>query len=133
MRKDVENLFSKLEPPPAPEGLAGKIMDRIGHEQRRTALVRRIAVFSVGLAASAAAFVPAFLSVRTSLAESGFGQYLSLLFSDGGTVMSAWQDFGFALMESLPAAGIAACLAALLFFTASFMLVTHDMRSLRRN
>lgn len=132
MRKDIENLFALMKAPEPPEGLAGKILGRIDAERRRKALVRRIALFTAGAIASVAAFVPAFLAARTSLTESGFGQYLSLLFSDGGAVLAAWQDFGFALLESLPAVALAACLAALLCFSASFMLVTHDVRSLRR-
>ncbi|HTM67967.1 MAG TPA: hypothetical protein VL426_01580, partial [Candidatus Binatia bacterium] len=88
--------------------------------------------FSVGAIASASALVPALLALRTAAAESGFVEYFSLLFSDGGAVAAAWQDFAYALMESLPAATIATCLAALLFLIASLDLLTRDVRTLRR-
>lgn len=133
MRKDVENLFKLAATPLPPDDLADRIIGRIAVERRRATLLRRIAFFSVGAVASMSAFVPAVLALRTAVAESGFAQYLSLLFSDGGAVAAAWQDFAYALMESLPAAASAACLSALMLLIASLTFLSRDVRSLRRD
>lgn len=132
MRKDVENLFKLAATPLPSDHLADRIIGRIAAERRR-ALVRRIAFFSAGAIASTAAFVPSLLALRTAAAESGFVQYLSLLFSDGGAVAAIWQDFAYALMESLPAASIASCLTAFLLLFASLTILSHDVRMLRRD
>lgn len=132
MRHDWERLFSLLTPPAPPEGLLGRIMVRIQERRDEAALRRRIAVHVIGLLGSAAAFAAALGFLIRGWRESGFGDYIALLFSDAEAVMASWQPFGMALLESLPAAAIAACLAALAFFLESLKFAARAATSLRR-
>lgn len=113
MRKDCEKLSAHLGPNEPPAGLLDKIMARIRQEQSRI-IARRLILASVALFASLGAFIPAINFLQKEFAQSGFWEFLSLIFSDLRTVIANWQDFGFALLESLPAMGLVAFLAALL-------------------
>jgi hypothetical protein len=48
--------------------------------------------------------------IMAETALSGFGQYLSLVFTSGGFIMSNWRDFGWTIIESAPITGLALCL-----------------------
>lgn len=102
------------------EKLLAKIMARIREEERLISVKKRLILFSVSVIASAGAFIPAFNIFRREFVGSGFYQYLSLPFYDSGFVMTSWRDFGFALLESLPAMSIAVILASALVFLWSF-------------
>ena len=110
------------------EELFGKIMQRIREEQHRLILKRRIAIFSIGLVGSAMAFIPTLRMVATGLVESGFSEFVSLLFSDLGTVLSNWQNFLFALMESFPVISIAAFLTTIFVFLQSLKFLARDTK-----
>jgi hypothetical protein len=105
-----------------------KIICRIQKEKRMLNLKRRLAFFSVGLLGSITAFIPTFHLVQHGLAESGFIKFFSLLFSDIRTVMSYWQNFVFALLESLPIVSIAALLATIFVFLESVKFLVQDIR-----
>ncbi len=128
VRKDCEKLFSHLETPEPPEGLFDKIMQRIHKEQLFLTLKRRIILFSMALAGSAAALISTFRILQTGLVESGFMEFLSLFFSDFGVVTAQWQNFTLALMEALPAVSIAAFLAAIFIFLEALKFLIRDMR-----
>jgi len=109
MRKDYEKLFTHLEPPEPPAGLFAKIMARI-HEEERLLSKRRLFLFSTTVLISAGALIPVVNAFQTEFAQSGLFQFLSLLFSDVGSVAANWQDFGLAILESLPAMNMMALL-----------------------
>jgi len=127
MRRDFEKLFSHLEPPEPPEGLFDKIMRRIQKEQQLLTFKRRLAIFSVFLIASIAAFIQTLRLVKTELAESNFIEFFSLLFSDSSSVLAHWQSFVFALLESLPIISIIALLAAIFTLLQSFKFFARDV------
>jgi hypothetical protein len=128
MRKELEKLFSRLEPPEPPAGLFGRVMSRIGEERRLSAARRRFAVFSFVFLAAGAALVPAFRMLQTGLSESGFTEFFSLVFSDSGAVFAYWRSFVFALLESLPAMSAAAFLGALFVFLQSLKFLARDTK-----
>lgn len=128
MRKDLEKLFDFLHAPEAPEGLFGKIMERIRSEQRLLAVKRRLVVISLGFLASAGALIPVFNLVKTNLAESGFLQFLSLALSDFGVVINYWQTFAMSLLETIPAVSMAMFLGVVLAFLASLKLLARDVK-----
>lgn len=130
MRKDYEKLFTHLALPEPPEDLLNKIMKRIRQEQRPRALKWRFAFFVAMLFGSVIAAIPSFQSARSVLAASGFVQFLSLLFSDTGTVMMYWDSFAAALLESLPIMSITILLAIALTFLKSLKYVTCNARYL---
>ena len=105
----LHNLVQSLEQSPA-NGLEQRIVLRIEQYRRRVRLVQTwtygtLAVLSVG------AMVPAVMSLLSSLSQSGFYQYVSLAFSDGGTVWTLGKDFAYLVAESLPLTTIALSLA----------------------
>jgi hypothetical protein len=110
MRKDYEKLFTHLEPPEPPAGLFAKIMARIHEEERLLSMKRRLFLFSTTVLISAGALIPVVNAFQTEFAQSGLFQFLSLLFSDLGSVAANWQDFGLAILESLPAMNMMALL-----------------------
>src|ERR1035437_9661494 len=59
-------------------------------------------VFSIFGLASLAGLVPATKMLLNGFTQSGFSDYFSLLFSDGKSVISYWQEFAFSLAGSLP-------------------------------
>ena len=129
MRKDYEKLFTHRTPPKPPEGLFAHIMERIREEERFLSFKKRFILFSAVLLASVGAFVPVILAFKTTFAQSGFPQFLSLIFSDFGLVIANWQDFSLALLESLPAMSVIAFLATLYIFFWGFKHLTQAVKS----
>lgn len=97
----MRTFFLRAGTPEFPESLHGRIMSRIRMVAVRKARIQ--AIVSSGTAfVSGAALVPAFGYAMQVFAHSGFFQYFSLAFSDGGTVLSLWQDFAVLLGETFP-------------------------------
>lgn len=127
-QKDYEKLFSHLEQPEPPDCLLNKIINHIRQKRRLQALKWRFPLFAVLLVGSATAAIPAFQSARSSLVESGFTQFLSLLFYDTGAVMAYWDSFASALLESFPVISIVLFLAVVFIFLESLKRVARDIR-----
>lgn len=128
MRKDLEKLFFHLNPAEPSAGLFEKIMRRIWEEQRISAIKQRVAVFSVIMLASMAAFIPAFKLFQTDLLESGFLQFLSLILSDFGTMITYWHSFTMSLLETIPATSLAVLFIVVFAFLGSFKLWIKDIK-----
>lgn len=86
----------------------------------------KFAVFSVLGLASGAALFPLVSSTATKMLESGFLDYASLAVSDGGAVLSYWQEFSITLIESLPVLGLTLILCALLTMLQTFRLAAKN-------
>lgn len=123
LRKISED-FNLVEPP---AGLFDKIMFRIEKEKNFLTLRRRIIIFSIGLIGSAIAFIPAFAYARSGFVESGFYSFFSLIFSDTEIVLTYWENFLQSLLETLPAAGLAALLATVAVFLESLKMLVRDL------
>ncbi len=130
MRKDYEKLFSHLKSPEPPDGLFEKIILRLRKEQKLISLKRRLIIFSIGLIGSAVAFISAFQAVQKGFTESGFIEFLSLLFSDAGVIMTYWQNFALSLLETFPTMSLVALLAIGLIFLESLKLLAKDIKIL---
>lgn len=116
-----------------PSGLFEKIVNRIHKEQRLLTIRRRIAIFSVGLGGSLVAFIPVFKMLSAELAESGFIQFLSLLFSDFSIVVRYWQSFVPTLLETLPVISLIVFLTIIFVFLESLKFLIKNTKSLRLN
>lgn len=116
--------FIAYEPP---KGLFEKVILRLKREQR-IAAIRRLAVFGLTTISSALAFIPAFQMAKTGFAESGFGQFFSLLFSDFGIVVAFWQNFALSLLEALPVVSLLVLLGTLLIFLESLKLLVKNIK-----
>lgn len=133
MRKNYEQLFSHLTPPEMPDNLFEKIMRRIQKERQFSILKRRVMILSIGMIGiigAGAAFIPAFKMARTELYESGFPYFLSLIFSDFGTVVAYWQNFIMSLLETLPVMGLAILLIIILVFLGSLRFLARNVKSI---
>jgi len=62
---------------------------------------------------SAVGLIPAFEMLLNNLAQSGFSEYFSLIFSDGGSMLTYWKELSFSLAESLPVMSIILTLSTL--------------------
>ncbi|MBI3335429.1 MAG: hypothetical protein HY001_02930 [Candidatus Portnoybacteria bacterium] len=114
MRKDYEKLFTHLEPPEPPAEFFAKIMARIHEEERPLSIKRRLFLFSTTVLISAGALIPIVNAFQSEFAQSGLFQFLSLLFYDLRSVVANWQDFGSAILESLPATTLMAFMITML-------------------
>jgi len=130
MDNNYEKLFSKIKPLDPPAGLLERIIRRIQAEQKLLTAKRRLVIFSIGVVGSIAAFVPALKMLHQGFAESGFLQFLSLLFSDTQAILSYLGSFLASLLETLPVTGLLVFLAVLLIFLESLKLLSKDIRLL---
>lgn len=107
--KNVETIFSEIETPEPPTGLAQAILVRIDRCERRL-LILKIAASSCAFGASLFVIGVGFSFFRTSIMETGFLQFSSLLFSDFSLIASDLPDFALSMAESFPALSAAAML-----------------------
>lgn len=106
-RDSYERLFSLVDHREPPGGLLNEVMTQIEAHDRRAARIRS-ALSGALFVAALVALVPAWHVLSTELAQSGFIQFVSLLFSDAGVLLAFWQDFVISLAESFPVVGAAA-------------------------
>jgi len=78
---------------------------------------------------SLAGLVPTFKVLSTDLAQSGFYEYFSLIFSDSGLILSIWREFVFSLIESLPVLSIILSLTLIFIF---FLSLKYAMKQIGR-
>jgi hypothetical protein len=84
-----------------PTDLFNKIMLRID-KQKRCMVIRRFSLISGFLLLILVALVPVWRSFQFDISQSGFDQYISLLFYDFNFIITEWQNFSLSLLESLP-------------------------------
>ena len=101
--------------PQVPEGLLNKIISRIDRERRMIISRQRFTLAAGMFVFLAALVVPVWHAFLGDLARSGFGQYLSLAYSDFRTVAANWQDFSLNLLETLPIISTISLLAVIFF------------------
>ena len=115
-QKDRPFEYKASEAPP--RGLFSRIIRRLGLEKELLLIKRYSKFFTALLGIFVILSVFAFIGVRHVLADSSFGPFISLIFSDPGIVIKYWHSFAFAAFESMP--GITA--SALLFSIAFLIL-----------
>ena len=108
MRENFEKLFSHFEAPEPPAGLFEKIILAIKREQelRRT---RRLLFSLLFLLVVSLILTPfSWIMLVSQVKSSGILYFISAAVSDFGGFLTLWQDFGLAILESLPIIGIVA-------------------------
>jgi hypothetical protein len=101
MSKEFKHLFSGLEKQEVPLGLYDDIvfkLEKARIKKGRTGLL----IQSILSITSLVAIFPVFMNVVERFSQSGFFQYLSLIFTDGEIVLSNWKIFVSSLLESAP-------------------------------
>ena len=117
MSQKYKKIFSFSIDDKAPERVFSAVLKRI--EDRKTKQEHAKA-FAHGLLAIIAviAIVPAISYFISEATQSGFLQYLSLVFSDGSAILSDWKDLTMSILESIPIISSISCLA-LIFIIAN--------------
>jgi len=108
MRKDCEKIFSHLESPEPPAGLFDRIIMAIKREQELQQTKRLLFGFLFLLFASSIATPFSWTILVSQTKSSGILYFISAAVSDFGVFLTLWQDFGLAILESLPITGIIA-------------------------
>jgi len=114
----------------APPGLYDKIMLRLDRERKIASAKKWVFAGTFVLFVSLAASFPIWGMLQKESAQSGFAQYLSLVFYDFRTIPLYWQDFGLTLLESLPVIALAGTLSVLFALLASVRLLVKYGRAL---
>lgn len=127
MNADWEK-FLKITQIEPPERLLRNILAQIELKQRQTARTK-LALWGGLSLASFISIIPASLYTISEFSRSGFYQYFSLLFSDGGVALMYWKEFSLSLAESIPVLATAAILLALFVFLESTLLAIKNIRS----
>jgi len=81
--------------------LAKNIWNTLAIREKRIARLKFFAFSFIGFI-SLIGLVPAFIALFDDFAQSGFYEYLSLIFSNNGAIVSYWKELAFSLGESLP-------------------------------
>ncbi len=103
------------KPSLVPRGLFSRIIKRLKLERQLRIVQKHLGFFAVLLGVFLFLSIFAFVGLKQVLAESSFGPYLSLVFSDPGIVLKYWNSFLFSVFESMPGTGIALFLTAFAF------------------
>jgi len=108
MRWDFEKLFSHLQPVEPPAGLFDRIILAIKREQELQRTKRLLFSFLFLLVVSLIATPFSWTMLVSQVKSSGILYFISTAVSDFGTFLTLWQNFGLAILESLPIMGIIA-------------------------
>jgi len=115
MPDNFKQLFSQLSDIEIPAGLADKITSEINRRQRRMIFIKSSLFVGAAVVSGFLLFL-ATASTRVAFMESGFVQYLSLLFSDASVVLQSSSSFFYVLAQTLPAFKIAVTTGVLIMF-----------------
>ncbi|HRZ30532.1 MAG TPA: hypothetical protein P5274_02615 [Candidatus Paceibacterota bacterium] len=99
-----------------PAGLEQNVLLRLDREQKKRAKIQLI-IFGLVDLMTLAGLVVSIVFLSNLFAQSGFFQYLFLIFSDGSLLFSFGQELLMSLIESLPIWG------AIIFFSFIIILV----------
>jgi hypothetical protein len=124
MRKDYEKLFSHLSPSEPPQGLFDRIIVAIRKEQD-SKKTRRLLFGFLSILIISSAMMPFSWNLLLEQADnSGILYFISAAFGNFGVFLSLWQNFGLAIIESLPIVAIAIFMIniALILFTVRLFL-----------
>lgn len=124
----MDKKYTEIEPPAY---LLGKIMERIEKEERILMLKKRIAFFFTGLFGLMTGLIYVFRLAQTTIVESGFSQYFSLLFSDTAIVTNYWQNFFITLLETFPITETAVSLFFILLILQVIKFLAKDFKNIK--
>lgn len=106
MRKDFEQLFSNLKPKEPRKGLFIRIILAIQREQELRKTRKIFFSFVLLLMVSFIAMPFSLAALLREIENSGIFYLISAGLSDFQTFLALWQDFGLAILESLPVASM---------------------------
>ena len=125
MQEKLIKIFQKAEYEPE-SILASTVWSAIIARDRR--IIRfKLWIFSFMGFASLVGLVPVFKILLNDLAQSGFYEYFSLIFSDGGSMLAYWKELFLSLAESLPVFSIISTLSLFFIFFLSLKYLTKQI------
>lgn len=130
MRKDYEKLFTYLKPKEPPAGLFDRIILAIKREQELRHTKRLLFGFLSLLLISLVATPISGVMFVNQIENSGISYFISAAISDLATFLTLWQDFGLAILESLPVIGMMTFLLSLAVSVFTLRLFLHRKRLL---
>ncbi len=84
-----------------PQELSGIVLSRV-HKAQKQRVVLRMSFFGSFCIGSLIAVLYAGMYFVQATTQTGFSQYISLLFSDGAALLTSWKEFSLLLVESVP-------------------------------
>jgi hypothetical protein len=132
MHKKYDNLFKNLRPSEPSADLLDKILFRINREQVMEHSLRMKVRLIVSSAVSLIMLIfllPVWNLFQTEITQTGFSQFMSLIFSDLNSILIYWQDFGMSLLESIPFFSLAGLLTVILILLFSGKYMVHDIKT----
>lgn len=130
MRKDYEKLFTHLKLAEPPAELFDKIILAIKREQELQHTKRLLFGFLFLLVISFITTSISWIILVNQIEGSGISYFISTAVSDLGIFMAMWQDFGLAILESLPIGGVMTSLLSLAVSVFTLRLFLHRRRLL---
>jgi hypothetical protein len=124
---------AKITIPEPPEYLFDEIMGRIQRERQILILKRQLTFFGLVMAVSGVAFIPAIKMLEAEISQSGFLQFLSLIFSDLNSTIFNWQSFILAILESFPIENVVLLLSLSIVFLWSFKFFMRNIKVILTN
>ncbi len=124
---DMKRIFEILAAHPMSEEKKREICTAV-LMRRVSALKRRLILLAGTAALSMASIIMSAYYAWKSMVSSGVFSYVSLAFSDTGTLLTYWKEFAFTLLESLPMLSAAAFLGAVALFIWSGTRVIRDSK-----
>jgi hypothetical protein len=108
----MNQLFSTIEPS---QTLKCSIINKIKIEESKRTIYKMVfsSVVSLASVSTAVIFV---INIIKDASQSGLSEYLSLMFSDGASIISFWQTYVMSIMESLPIIPITIVVASIWIF-----------------
>ena len=128
MNKGIE-MFNSLMQNPDPS-LYDRVVFAVNREERKMATIK-VSIFSVLSFVSVSGFLWSFKYLFESMASSGFSQFLSLVFSDGFSVLKYAGDYILSMTDSLPIVALLLFLVVTLMAVISVSYMISGLRQVR--
>lgn len=129
MEKDIDRLLKTFDRVSVPQGLQDAVFACIHREEVRLARIR-LAFFVPLVFLSGLGVVASALYAIKEVAQSGFLQYVSIIFSDSSAVFAYAGEFLLSLAEQAPLLGISVFLATLFALLQSMRETMKNMQTM---
>ena len=136
MEKALKQHLGQSALPEFSDYLFHKIISGINREQRAMRIKKlkhQLWAAAGFLTGALVLFVVALDASLKAFAQTPTSNFLSLMFTDFGVVMSNWQDYGFSVLETLPLGAMAFLLAAVLASAVLGEYLVFQWQNLRRS
>lgn len=113
---DNQVSFEYINSVTPPRGLFPRIMERLGLEKELGLTKKKIVFFALFFVVFLFLLISGFIGLKHELAESSFGQFILLVFSDPSVAVIYWHSLMLSIFESIPSFTVSILLFSLAFF-----------------